>query len=111
MPSKHEALVKYVTDDLLSGIKGVTAKRMFGGHGFYSGGKMFGLEADGEIFFKVNKETQSDFEQAGSHPFQYSSKDRKAVTMSYWSVPDEVMENPDEAVKWARRAIKVALSA
>lgn len=68
---------------------------------------MFGLEADGEIFFKVNDENRPDYEQAGSHPFQYSSKDRKAVTMSYWTLPDEVMENHEEAVKWARKAIKV----
>ncbi|MCK9360948.1 TfoX/Sxy family protein [Patescibacteria group bacterium] len=108
MPSKHEALVKYVAEDLLAGLKSVTVKRMFGGHGFYFGGKMFGLEANGEIFFKVNGENQSDYEKAGSHPFQYSSKDKKAVTMSYWTVPDEIMENPEEAVKWARLAIKAA---
>ncbi len=108
MPSKHQALVQYVAEDLLAGLKSVTVKRMFGGHGFYHAGKIFGLEADGEIFFKVNEESQSEYEKAGSHPFQYSSKDKKAVTMSYWTVPDEVMENPDEAVKWARKAIRAA---
>lgn len=107
MPSKHAAFVQYVAEDVLSEIP-VKTKGMFGGHGLYHDGKMFGLEADGKIYFKVNDETRSDYEEADSEPFKYSSKDKKAVTMSYWLVPEDVLEDREKAVEWARKAIRVA---
>jgi DNA transformation protein len=107
MPSKHAAFVQYVAEDVLSELE-VKTKRMFGGHGFYHAGKMFGLEADGKIYFKVNDGTRSDYEAMESQPFQYSAKDRKAVTMSYWMVPEEVLEDREKSVVWARKAIGVA---
>lgn len=110
MPSKHEALVNYVAKDLLSGMS-VTVKRMFGGHGFYHYGKMFGLEADGRIYFKVNDDNRPEYEKAGSEPFKYSSKDKKAVTMSYWTLPDDVMEDHEKALVWASKAVKAASQA
>ncbi|MFA5935466.1 MAG: TfoX/Sxy family protein [Patescibacteria group bacterium] len=109
MPSKHAAFVQYVAEDLLAKLT-PSVRPMFGGHGFYSGGKMFALEADGKIYFKVDKATQKDFEEAGSEPFRYSSKDRKSVTMSYWTVPETVLEDHELAVTWAKKAIKVALN-
>jgi DNA transformation protein len=107
MPSVHAAFVQYVAEDVLSELD-VKTKRMFGGHGFYHAGKMFGLEADGKIYFKVNEETRSDYENTESEPFKYSSKDRKAVTLSYWLVPEEVLEDREKAVAWAKKAIGVA---
>ena len=107
MPSKHAAFVQYVAEDVLSELE-VKTKRMFGGHGFYHAGKMFGLEADGKIYFKVNDATRPDYEAADSEPFQYSAKDRKAVTMSYWMLPEEVLEDRERAIAWAKKAIGVA---
>jgi len=104
--SRIDAFVQYVAEDVLSEIA-VTTKRMFGGHGFYYEGKMFGLEAKGKIYFKVNDLNRSDYEKADSEPFTYSSKDRKTVTMSYWLVPEEVLEDREKAVEWARKAIRV----
>ncbi len=110
MPSTHAAFVQYVAEDVLSELE-VKTKRMFGGHGFYHQGKMFGLEADGKIYFKVGDETRADFEQAGSEPFRYSAKDRTSVTMSYWMVPEEILEDREQAAVWARKAIAVAQQA
>jgi DNA transformation protein len=107
MSSKHAAFVQYVAEDVLSELA-VKTKRMFGGHGFYHDGRMFGLEADGKIYFKVNDSTRPEYERAESEPFKYSSKDRKAVTMSYWLVPEEVLEDRERAVEWAKKAIQVA---
>lgn len=108
MPSKHADYVQYIVQDVLADLRPIIVKRMFGGHGFYFEGSMFGLEADGRIYFKVDLLTRPDYEQAESEPFRYSSKDRAAVTMSYWRVPDDVLEDRSRAVTWAGNAIQAA---
>jgi DNA transformation protein len=30
------------------------------------------------------------------------------MTMGYWSLPDSAVDDPDEAVVWARRSMEVA---
>lgn len=108
MPSKHADYVRYIAEDLLAGLRTVTIKRMFGGHGFYFDGMMFGLEADGRIYFKVDEQTRPDYERAGSEPFRYSSKDRASVAMSYWMLPEDVLEDHEKALAWADKAIQAA---
>ena len=46
--------VEYVTQDLLSSLRGITARAMFGGFGIYKDGVMFGIVVDGELYFKVD---------------------------------------------------------
>jgi len=110
MPSKHAAFVQYVAEDILSDID-VKTRPMFGGHGFYHDGKMFGLEADGKIYFKVSDKNRTDYEQVGSEPFTYAVQGKKTMTMSYWTLPEEVLENRELAVEWANKAIRVAFAA
>lgn len=31
------------------------------------------------------------------------------MTMAYWSLPDTALDDPDEAVRWARGAMEVAV--
>jgi TfoX/Sxy family transcriptional regulator of competence genes len=40
-------------------------------------------------------------------PFTYTSKG-KTMTMAYHEVPPDVLENPQELVLWARKAIQLA---
>jgi DNA transformation protein and related proteins len=47
----------------------VTVKRMFGGHGLYSEALCFAIEHGGEVFLKVDAESQPSFAAAGSSPF------------------------------------------
>ncbi len=101
--------VTYIANDLLSELGDVKTRRMFGGHGFYLNGKMFGIEANGNIYFKVTESNRADYEQAASRPFHYSRKDKGAVSMSYWEVPTDILENREEAVRWARNAVHAAL--
>ncbi len=39
----------------------VTVKRMFGGHGVYAEGLCFAVESGGEVFLKVDAQSQPDF--------------------------------------------------
>ena len=90
---------------------GVTARRMFGGQGLFKGGLMFALIADGELFFKVDDSNRPDFEAVKSEPFTYEKKEGKTASLSYWYVPEEMIEDFDELKAWAAKAYVVAVKA
>ena len=106
MPKKDE-FADYVVE-LLASLGGVTARRMFGGHGIYSDGLMFALIAGQTLYLKCDELTREQFEAAGGLPFVYSSRERR-VTLGYWSIPEEAMESPGLAMPWARLALDAAL--
>ncbi|MCB2109047.1 MAG: TfoX/Sxy family protein [Rhodobacteraceae bacterium] len=100
----------YVLDQLKQ-MSGVGARAMFGGFGIYKSGTMFGLIAGDELYFKVDDSNRPDFEARKAKPFVYQSAGRKPVSMSYWRVPDEILEDGDELKTWAMKAYDVALKA
>jgi len=95
--------------DLLSPLGPVTARAMFGGFGIYLDGLTFALIADDTLYFKVDDHNRAAFQAAGSHPFKPFPD--KAMVMSYWDVPVEIFDDPDELCRWARDAYDVALRA
>ena len=88
----------------------VRTRRMFGGYGLYHDGVMFGLIADDVLYLKADRDTVAHFEARGLGPFTYRQRGRE-VTMSYYMAPAEVLEDPQEAVVWGRRAYEAALRA
>lgn len=95
--------------DQLSGLPGVTLRRMFGGAGLYRDGVMFGLVAD-TLYLKVDDRNRADFTAAGMGPFVYEAKG-KPMSMGYFQVPPEVLEDAERLVPWAEKALAVALAA
>src|SRR5512133_674344 len=90
--------------DLLAVIGPVQAKRMFGGAGLYHQGVFFGLVADDVLYFKVDDSNKADYEAVGTEPFRPFG----TYAMSYYEVPADVLEDPDELALWARKAVEVA---
>ena len=105
---KKSSFVDYVTGDLLGGISGVRARAMFGGHGIYKGDTIFGIIVGDELYFKVGDSNRKDYEKASSEPFVYTAKGNKRVTMSYWKVPAEAMEDLQVLEEWAEKSLRVA---
>jgi DNA transformation protein len=95
--------------DQLARVPDLKSKRMFGGIGLYSGERFFGIVAADELFFKVDDSNRAAYEAAGSEPFR-PVLDRP-VSMSYWRVPLEVLEDPAELVDWANAAVRAAANA
>jgi DNA transformation protein len=82
---------------------------MFAGAGVYLDGVMFALAtSDGGIYLKTDKETEARFRAGGSRPFVYG-RDRRKVTMSYWSLPSEAIDDSDALKEWAALAYQAAL--
>jgi len=94
-------------EELFAPFAAVSVKRMFGGHGVYADGLFFAIEAGGEIYLKADRQSASRFQEAGSRPFVYQGKDRP-ITVSYWSLPDQALEDTDELVRWATFAVEAA---
>jgi len=86
----------------------VEARRMFGGHGFFYGDTMFALIADETLYLRVDDQTRDAFDAAGCEQWVYDGKGRSQA-MPYWTVPDGALEDPDELLPWARRAVEAAL--
>ena len=97
----------YVTHDLLSKLKDVTTKLMFGGFGLYQGRVFFAIIANDVLYFKADDTTRAKYESAGSKPFSYLTKSGKEVVMTYWQVPAEIMENKSAAAEWALESVRI----
>ena len=97
--------------DQLARVPELRSKAMFGGVGLYSGERFFGLVAADELFLKVDDSNRAAYEAAGSEPFRPLADPNRPVSMSYWRVPIEVLEDPAELVVWARAAIHAASAA
>jgi DNA transformation protein len=92
--------------DQLARLPQLRSKLMFGGVGLYSGESFFGIIAADELFFKVDDSNRTVYEIAGSEPFRPVAN--RAVSMSYWRVPVEVLEDSGELATWALAAIRAA---
>lgn len=100
-----DEFLEYIVDQLSAWAE-VSVRRMFGGAGLYCEGKMFGLVADDVAYLKVDDSNRGDFERAGSEAFQpYEDKN---VTMSYYEIPVDVLEDRDELGAWAERSLEIA---
>jgi DNA transformation protein len=95
--------------DQLARVPDLRPKRMFGGIGLYSGERFFGIVAADELFLKVDDSNRPAYEAAGSEPFRPVAD--RPVSMSYWRVPLEVLEDPAELVAWANAAMRAAANA
>ena len=84
-------------------------KRMFGGAAIYAHGLIFALLDDGVVWLKADEINAPLLAQAGARQFTYPTKDGKEMTMAYWSLPESALDDPDEAVDWARQSIDAAL--
>ena len=93
--------------DQLRALPDVRAKSMFGGQGLYSGEHFFGILFEGRLFFKTDAQSQADYVARGMGPFTYEMKG-KLLTMTYYEVPPDALENASELTAWARRAVQVA---
>jgi DNA transformation protein and related proteins len=96
--------------ELFSSFGTVSVRRMFGGHGVFSDGIMFGLEAGGELYLKADDLTIPKLAAEKSEPFVYTARGRE-IALSYWRLPERLYDEPDEFAAFARAAFAAAARA
>lgn len=99
--------LNYVLEQL-SALDGVTSRRMFGGAGLYSGDVFFGLIASDVLYFKVGDGNRGDYEKRGMGQFRPFA-DRPQLSMNYYEVPADVLEDEEACGLWARRSVAAAI--
>lgn len=92
--------------DQLADVPELRAQRMFGGTGLYSADLFFGIVYGDVAYFKVDDINRSDYMRAGMKPFKPARA--KPMKMQYYEVPAAVIEDAEEACRWARRALGAA---
>jgi DNA transformation protein len=84
----------------------VTGRSMFGGVGLYLDDVFFALIASDVLYFKVDDRTRRAYETAGMSAFK--PYPNRSVTMNYYEVPVEVLEDEDRLRTWGLQALEVA---
>ena len=91
--------------DQLSALGGVEAKPMFGGAGFYLDGEFFGILYKERLYFRVSADTIDEYKRRKMKPFEpFKNRGNRGSSDGYYEVPLEILESPDDLVKWARAA-------
>jgi DNA transformation protein and related proteins len=85
----------------------VTVRRMFGGHSVYIEGLCFAIEHGGEVFLKVDAESEPGFAAARSSRFIYNARG-KATPTSFWRLPPAACDDATELTRWAVLGLEAA---
>src|ERR1700722_12412092 len=98
--------LRYVLDQL-AGLGRVIPRRMFGGVGLYHEERFFGLIAGDTLYLKVNDSNRGDYEARGMRRFR-PFPDKPYWSMTYYELPADALEDPDEGAAWARKSVAIA---
>jgi DNA transformation protein len=107
--AQSSEFVEFVLESLQP-LRGVSARRMFGGWGIYKDSVMFALIAYDQLYFKVDDGNRTAYEVAGLPYFTYADKG-KPIRMPYYEAPSEGFDDPEILCVWAREAYAAALRA
>ena len=100
--------LQYVLEQI-AGLGHVVTRRMFGAVGLYHDGRFFGLISADTVYFKVNDSNRGDYETRGADRFR-PYPDKPHLSMTYYAVPADILEDADECVIWARKSSSAAAS-
>jgi len=57
---------------------------------------------------------KAELREEGSAPFVWAPRNGpragEQVEMSYWGLPDSALDDPDEAVRWGKKALAIAVA-
>lgn len=96
--------------DQLSDFAEIETKRLFGGRAVLKDNLNFGLIFEDELYLKVDEQNLASFKQHDSQQFTYD-KGGKTIYVSFWTVPESIIEDREEFAIWANGAFDAALRA
>jgi DNA transformation protein and related proteins len=102
-----EDYLQYVLEQL-SGLGQVTTRRMFGAVGLYHEARFFGIITNDGLYLKVSDSNRGDYESRGMSQFRPYA-DKPQLSMGYYELPADVLEDPEECTAWARKSVAAAI--
>ncbi len=92
--------------ELFEEVGPITSRAMMGGMTFYADGEVFAiLSSDEQIYLKAKGALAQELEAEGCSIFSMTRKDGSIASMGYWTLPDAALDDPEEACRWARKAL------
>lgn len=104
---KQDSFRDYVVDQLTK-MTLVTPRPMFGGYGLYHKGAFFGIIADNQLYFKVCEDTVAAYREKGMEPFR---PNKKQILKTFYQVPPDILEDEEQLIDWAEKAVESQLKA
>lgn len=95
----------------MAGIGSIEVSRFFGGAGLKCEGVQFAFVMQGILHLRVDDDTRPAFEALNATAFAYGGRSGTVTVASYYALPDEIVDDHDELVRWAERAYRVARAA
>lgn len=108
MDDKKRTVLVDTVLDLLADWGGVSARRLFSGHGLYRDGVIFAIVIAETLYLKVDDDSRATFIERGMAPFVYNRKQRRVALPGYYEAPPELFDEPEEMQRWSRRALVAA---
>jgi len=81
---------------------------MFGKTGVFCEGAMLGMVAENILYLRVDDLNRAEFSEAASSPPLNYKKGGELIDLSFWRLPDRLLDEPREFVTWARSALAAA---
>ncbi len=106
MPKKTPEYLMYFLEDCLQGNTDFSIRSMFWGYGVYKNGKIFAIYGFEDIYMKVGENNIRDYKKYDSKIFGYEKK-WKTATISYYTLPEEIMEDREELDVWIEKSLEV----
>jgi DNA transformation protein len=78
---------------------------MFGGHGIYWNGTIFSIKFRDRLSLKVDDQSRGHSLARGMEPFR---PNESQTLKSYYKIPSGVLDDGDELLAWAKKAIRAA---
>ena len=94
------------TDSLVA-MGPLAVSRFFGGAGLVKDGVQFGFVIEGALYLRVNDKSRAAFVVLGARPFSHAGKSKIITVGTYYEAPDEVLDDPDQLLRWAEEAHRV----
>src|ERR1051326_665645 len=74
----------------------ITMRRMFGKTGVFCDGVMLGMVTDNTLYVRVDDQNKERFKEAEAFPPLNYAKQGSLIDLSFWRVPERLMDEPDE---------------
>jgi len=93
-------------EELFADLGPLSSRKMMGGLCLYRDGTIFAiLHGDGSIWLKGAGEFAARLTAEGWERWTYSRDGQKVTAMPYWRLPEAILDDPEEACRWARAAL------
>ncbi len=101
------ALVEWAKE-ALEPLGTITHRPMMGAAVLYCDGLVFAVVDEEAIYFKNDKVSAPQWDEAGCPPFTFTGKDGETMSMNYRRAPEDVYDDADAMQHWAALALEAS---